>query len=79
VSQTAFAAVEQYLESGKVVPVIDHVFPLEQAADAFAMLERGGAVGKILIKVRPAVKMNRTNTGRSTPSSYPRKPGGSAL
>jgi NADPH:quinone reductase-like Zn-dependent oxidoreductase len=43
--------VEQYLTSGKVVPVIDQVFPLEQAAEAFAMLERGGTVGKIVITV----------------------------
>ena len=37
------------LESGKIVPVIDRVFPLAQARDAFAYSESGRAVGKIII------------------------------
>jgi len=37
------------LDSGKIVPVIDRVFPLAQARDAFAYSESGRAVGKIII------------------------------
>lgn len=49
--QEDYAALEADLVAGKITPVIDRVFPLEKAADAFAALERGGAVGKIVIRV----------------------------
>jgi len=39
------------LEAGKIVPVIDRVFPLAQARDAFAHSESGRAVGKIVIEL----------------------------
>jgi len=37
------------LEAGKIVPVVDRVFPLAQARDALAYSESGRAVGKIII------------------------------
>ncbi len=39
------------LEHGKVAPVIDKVFPLEQAAQAHALMEASTHIGKILLHV----------------------------
>jgi len=40
------------LENGRIKPVIDRVFPFEQAKDALAYLALGHAKGKIVIKIR---------------------------
>jgi NADPH2:quinone reductase len=40
------------IESGKVKPVLDSVFPLEAAAEAHRRLESGSHVGKIVLRVR---------------------------
>jgi putative PIG3 family NAD(P)H quinone oxidoreductase len=40
-----------WLEDGRVAPVIDRSFPLAQAADAHAWLERGQHTGKIVLVV----------------------------
>jgi NADPH:quinone reductase-like Zn-dependent oxidoreductase len=45
--------VERCLElarQGKIVPLVHKVFPLEQAADAMAMMERREQFGKIVLK-----------------------------
>jgi len=39
------------LAQGRIRPVIHHVFPLEQAAAAHAMMESGAHIGKILLGV----------------------------
>lgn len=39
------------LEAGKVAPVMDSEFPLDQAAAAHARLESSGHIGKIVLKV----------------------------
>lgn len=39
------------VESGKLRPEMDKIFPLEKAADAHAHMETGGHVGKIVLKV----------------------------
>ncbi|MBU6425653.1 MAG: NAD(P)H-quinone oxidoreductase [Rhodospirillales bacterium] len=39
------------LAHGKVTPVIDKVFPLEQVAEAHALMETSAHVGKILLRV----------------------------
>lgn len=41
----------QMMESGKLVPVIDRVYPLNQTAEAIRHLETGRARGKIIISV----------------------------
>lgn len=46
-----YAELARLLASGAVKPVVARVFPLEQAADAYAALESGGAVGKVIIRV----------------------------
>lgn len=38
-------------EAGKIKPVIYEVFPLEQAAEAHALMERSAHVGKIMLQV----------------------------
>ena len=40
------------LESREIVPTIHAVLPIERAADAHAILERGENVGKVVLKVR---------------------------
>ena len=40
------------LESGRVRPVIDHEFPLADAAAAHRYLESGEHIGKVVLKVR---------------------------
>jgi putative PIG3 family NAD(P)H quinone oxidoreductase len=41
-----------YAEGGRLKPVIDQVFPLEQAADAHRRMESGEHVGKIVLEVK---------------------------
>lgn len=43
---------ERLLASGAVKPIVEHVFPLAEAARAFALSEAGGVVGKIVLAVR---------------------------
>jgi 2-desacetyl-2-hydroxyethyl bacteriochlorophyllide A dehydrogenase len=42
---------KELLEAGKVVPVIDHCYPLSETADAIRYLETGRARGKVIITV----------------------------
>jgi NADPH:quinone reductase-like Zn-dependent oxidoreductase len=39
------------MQSGKVTPVIDRTYPLNQIADAIRYLEQGHARGKVVITV----------------------------
>lgn len=47
-----YAALERLLASGQVKPVVEHVFPLAEAAKGFALAEAGGVVGKVVLEVR---------------------------
>lgn len=47
-----YAELERLLASGQVKPVVEHVFPLAEAAKGFAIAEAGGVVGKVVLKVR---------------------------
>jgi len=42
-----------YVEGGRLKPVIDGTFPLNQAAEAHARMESGEHVGKIVLEVAP--------------------------
>ena len=44
-------AVYDLVTSGRAVPVIDHVFPLAEAATAHARLEAGDQLGKIVLRI----------------------------
>jgi NADPH:quinone reductase-like Zn-dependent oxidoreductase len=35
-----------------VKPIVEHVFPLAEAATGFALCEGGGVVGKVVLRVR---------------------------
>jgi NADPH:quinone reductase-like Zn-dependent oxidoreductase len=39
------------VEAGRLVPVLDRVFPLNQIADAHRLSETGHARGKIVVKM----------------------------
>jgi alcohol dehydrogenase len=41
------------IEAGQLTPVIDRVFPLEQAAAALDYLATGAVAGKVVIEVTP--------------------------
>ncbi|MEO6256212.1 MAG: NAD(P)H-quinone oxidoreductase [Sphingomicrobium sp.] len=41
-----------YVEGGRLKPVMDQIFPLEQAADAHRRMESGEHVGKIVLQVK---------------------------
>lgn len=44
-----FEAMNRAIEAQDIKPVIDHVFPFEEAAEALTLMERGGHFGKIVI------------------------------
>ena len=41
-----------YVEGGRLKPVIDHVFPLDEVANAHRRIEAGDHVGKVVLKLR---------------------------
>lgn len=51
VSGDDLAAVSRLIEAGKVKPVIDRTYPLDEAAEAIRYLERGHARGKVVVTV----------------------------
>lgn len=46
------AEIGKLLESGKLRPVIDKVFPFTQAKEALAYLEKGRAKGKVVVQIK---------------------------
>jgi NADPH:quinone reductase-like Zn-dependent oxidoreductase len=40
------------IEAGRIQPVIDKVFPFEQAKEALAYLEQGRAKGNVVVQMR---------------------------
>ena len=46
-SRTRFEAMNRAIAAHGLKPVVEQVFPLERAADAVALMERGGHFGKI--------------------------------
>lgn len=46
------ARVWPLIEAGRIAPVMDSEFPLDQAAAAHARIEDGGHIGKIVLRVR---------------------------
>ena len=50
-SPADFAAMTEFVTRKGIHPVISEVFPLDRVADAFALMERGGQFGKIVISI----------------------------
>lgn len=46
------AEIGKLLEAERIRPVIDKVFPFDQAKDALAYLEKGRARGKVVVQVK---------------------------
>jgi len=46
------AAIGELLEAGRIRPVIDKVFPFDQAKEALTYLERGRAKGKVVVQMK---------------------------
>jgi NADPH:quinone reductase-like Zn-dependent oxidoreductase len=46
------AQIGQLIEAHRIRPVIDKVFPFEQAKEALDYLARGRAKGKVVVKLR---------------------------
>lgn len=46
------AEIGELLKAERIRPVIDKVFPFEQAKDALAYLEKGRAKGKVVVQMR---------------------------
>jgi NADPH:quinone reductase-like Zn-dependent oxidoreductase len=43
---------KEFIEAGKVTPVIDRTYPLSEVPEAIRYLEEGHARGKVVITVR---------------------------
>jgi zinc-binding alcohol dehydrogenase/oxidoreductase len=46
-----WAAMIDFVATKKIVPVVSEVFPIDRAAEAFALMERGEQFGKIVVKI----------------------------
>jgi NADPH:quinone reductase-like Zn-dependent oxidoreductase len=46
------AGIGKLLETGRIRPVIDKVFPFDQAKEALAYLEQGRTKGKVVIRMQ---------------------------
>ena len=46
-----WAAMVAFVAEKKLRPTVTDVFPLERAADAFALMERGEQFGKIVVRI----------------------------
>jgi NADPH:quinone reductase-like Zn-dependent oxidoreductase len=51
-NQQDLAFLSELVQSGKVVPVIDRCYPLDEGIDAIRYLEAGHAKGKVIISVK---------------------------
>ena len=50
-SPADWAAMTAFVALHRLKPVVSEVFPLERAAEAFALMERGGQFGKIVVEI----------------------------
>ena len=49
-SRADFEALNAFLDEHRIVPVVDRVFPFEEAAAAFDFMDNGSYLGKIVIR-----------------------------
>jgi NADPH:quinone reductase-like Zn-dependent oxidoreductase len=50
-SPADWAAMTDFVARHRLIPVVSDVFPLTRAAEAFALMERGGQFGKIVVEI----------------------------
>ena len=51
IMEPAWQQLCQWIEQGKLVPQIGHVFPLDRAVEAYKLLEDGKNYGKVVLKI----------------------------
>ena len=51
INQKDLVVMKEFLEAGKIVPVVDKRYPLSETAEAFRYLGEGHAQGKVVIIV----------------------------
>lgn len=47
-----FREMMEHVFSGRLTPIVDSVYPLEKAGEAYERYERGGQFGKVVLKIR---------------------------
>jgi NADPH:quinone reductase len=52
VMQPAWAQLSEWIAQDKLAPVIGHVFPLNQATEAYKLLQEGKNYGKVVLKIQ---------------------------
>ena len=50
-SPADWSALIEFVARHRVRPVVSEVFPLARGAEAFALMERGGQFGKIVVRI----------------------------
>ena len=50
-SPADWSAMLEFVAQHRLKPIVSEVFPLERAAEAFALMERGGQFGKIVVRM----------------------------
>jgi NADPH2:quinone reductase len=50
--EAAWKQLSAWLAAGKLNPVVGKVFPLEQAREAYTLMQEGKNYGKIVLKIR---------------------------
>jgi NADPH2:quinone reductase len=51
IMEPAWQQLSQWIEQGKLVPQIGHVYPLDRAVEAYKLLEEGKNYGKVVLKI----------------------------
>src|SRR5579862_644004 len=51
IMEPAWQQLSQWIEEGKLVPQIGHVYPLDRAVEAYKLLEEGKNYGKVVLKI----------------------------
>lgn len=59
-SNAEFKAMLNFLSENKIIPVIDRVLPLDQAAEAHRLMENFGHTGKIVLKIDSTNNVEKT-------------------
>jgi NADPH2:quinone reductase len=52
IMEPAWQRLSAWIAEGKLIPQIGHVFPLEQAVEAYKLLQEGKNYGKVVLKIR---------------------------
>jgi alcohol dehydrogenase len=51
-NQETLNDIRELIEMGKIIPVVDRVFPFEEAKNALRHLQKGRAKGKVIVSIK---------------------------